>query len=276
MQSNRTISIIIPSLRIARKKTVDSLRSSLQSGTLKPDEMVIVENTSPAGRARNIGASRSKGDILVFCDDDAIIADPELLEKVVSILLTDDSIGLVGTAIGIPKDSNRFQREYGRQFPRSSTDVASKIEDRFMITPLFCAVRKSDFEKVDGFSEILTGGEDRYFCHTIRKIGKRVVIAPNTIVYHPLPKNMQELIHREIWYGSAKALISNVPDYPTGKAILCSKPMALLYLVAHTFVFPFRFFIGGPGGKSIGFWPLRAIGHYIHSIAYALAVLKKR
>ncbi len=272
-QGNK-ISLIIPAGRPERRKQLDALVEKLMRGSVSPDEVVIIENISPASRARNLGAKKTVGDILILADDDIIIEQNDLLERVVSALLSSDSIGICGTSQDIPPDADGFQRAYRRQFDRVYSPIFVEATDSDMATTVFCAIHKTDFIEVGGFDESITAGEDNFLRHKIRELGKRVVVAPGTMVYHPAPKNMAELRNRERWYGSARAILANRGDVPLGGIAITTKPKAFFYLIAQTLIFPFRFFYGGPSGKSFGWWPLRAIAHFLNSFYYARSVLK--
>ncbi len=268
------ISLIIPAGRPERRQQLDNVVDKLIRGTVPPDEVVIIENISPASRARNIGAQKATGDILIFADDDIIIEQDDLFERVITTLLSSDDIGICGTSQDIPIDADRFQRAYRRQFDRTYTPIYDIVIDSDMATTLFCAIHRSDFFAAGGYDETLPAGEDNFLRHQIRKLGKRVVVAPNSIVYHALPKNFRELCNREKWYGSARAILAKRGDVPLGGVAITTKPKAFFYLIAQSLIFPFRFFYGGPSGKSFGWWPLRAIAHLLNSFYYARSVLK--
>ncbi len=276
MYHEKKISLIIPAGRPERREAMRSLIESLKDGTLPPDEVIVVENISPNSRARNIGVERSTGEILVLADDDAQIPQVDTLEKVVETLLSDDNIGICGASQDIPPDANRFQRAYRRQFARTHFPVVSETVESDMATTLFCAIRRCDIEAVGGFDESLIAGVDVMLRHKIRQLGKRIVVAPGTIAYHPLPSGWRELFRRVAWYGSARAILAQKPDYPFAGLRLHSGFAALGYLAAQWLLFPTRFFIGGPSGRKFGFWPLRAVAHIVNSTAYALSVISRK
>lgn len=270
----KKISVIIPAFRRSRVDNVETLRRSLLGGSLPPDEIIVVEGVSPAAAARNLGVERSKGDILVFIDDDARLSTPDVLERVVETLLSDDSIGIAGASQDIPPSASGFQKEYRHEFERARSQVVEEITESDMATTLFCAIRREDFTAAGGFDESLPAGEDNYLRHRIRGLGKKVVLAPGALVYHPLPGSWGELYRRARWYGSARAILAKREDAPFAGIRLQSKTAALGYLIVQWALFPFRLFIGGPTGRKFGFWPLRAVAHLVNSTAYAAAVIR--
>src|SRR5512138_1743918 len=79
------VSIIVPSWT----GEVSRLEESIRQQTFRDYELEIVTGVSPAGRARNIGARRSHGDILLFIDDDAYFGNPHVLERLVRLIESD-------------------------------------------------------------------------------------------------------------------------------------------------------------------------------------------
>ncbi|MCK5832061.1 glycosyltransferase [bacterium] len=274
MLESKKISVIIAAGRAERQANVRLLIKILLSGSLIPDEFIIVEGVSPNSMARNVGVEHSNGDILVFIDDDAIISDSNVLENVIDTLLENETIGIVGTSQDIPLDVEFFQREYRREFARTHSPVVDKAVESDMATTLFCAVHRRDFDSIGGFDNTLVAGVDNLFRHRMRSIGKKVVVAPNTLVYHPLPKNWGEFYRREKWYGGARAILAKRQDIPFEGVRLLSKGKAVVYLILQWSLFPVRFFVGGPTGHRFGFWPLRAVGHFINATSYVFSVIR--
>ena len=269
MFQNRTISVIIPAGRKERIEALKNLLDNLNNGTLPPDEIIVADTSDSPAKARNIGVKKAKGDILVFVDDDAIPADSNVLHSVIEILISAESIGICGTSTDIPPNANCFQKAYRKQFPRTYFPVVRQVLDSDMATTLFCAIRRSDFEAIGGFDESLITGEDNFLRHKIRALGKRVVIAPQTLVYHPLPQNWKQLFRREIWYARGGAILAKKTDYPFEGRHIKNNFYAMLYILSALLLFPIRLFYGGPDNKSFGFWYLRAPAFIVKAFTYA-------
>src|SRR5215208_797824 len=108
------VTIIIPSW----SGEVERVMASIRRQTFDDYEVDIVRGVSPAARARNVGAQRSKADILVFIDDDAFFGNSRVLETLVDVLDRDPQIAVVGTSKLVPKNASLLQRAIARQVPR--------------------------------------------------------------------------------------------------------------------------------------------------------------
>lgn len=200
-----SISVVIPSRDGSRKGNVPKLLEDIQRQTTKPDEIRIIKGESPSSRARNIGAGVSTGDIIVFFDDDVRLGNEHVIENMIRPLLSDRSLGITGASQQIPKDANCFQRRYGAQVNRSTSEIVDTITDSDMATTAAMAVRKEVYWKVGGENESLTRGEDPEFRYRIRKAGYRVVVVPHTWIYHPPPEKLSSALKASFMNGMGSA-----------------------------------------------------------------------
>lgn len=268
-KNNITISVIIPSFYPEREKNVLEIIRKLRADRLPPDEIVVIKEVAPAGKARNLGVERSSGDILIFIDDDAIIESDDTLSKVVEALLSDDNIGMAGAVQKPCPDMNWLQKAYRKQFPRTEAPTVNEIKESDMVTTLFCAIRRDDFIAAGGFDERLIAGQDNLLRHKIRQMGKKIVLVPETLVYHPLPRSIANVLKREIIYAHGMAQLSKLNLMPLPAKRIKNMWQAFFYALVRIIALPVRLFYGGPDGKSFGFWYLRAPAWLVNSIAYA-------
>src|SRR5438552_18185978 len=108
------VSIIIPSLT----GEVSRPMRGIEQQTFRDYEVDIVQGVSPAGRARNLGAQRARGDILLFIDDDASLGHKDVLQKIVDPLESDAQIAVVGVSQQVPIEATWFQCAVASQLPR--------------------------------------------------------------------------------------------------------------------------------------------------------------
>lgn len=186
------LSIIIPSVEASRVGNIDLLVHDLESQTLRPWEVLVIKGISPNGLARNMGARRASGEVLVFLDDDVRLGDERVLEGMVG-LLEDQRIGMVGAAQLLPPDSSPFQRAAGRQIPRSHSPIVDVVTNSDMVTTQCCAMRRGMFWELGGFNEHIPRGVDPEMRHRVRCAGLRIVVAPRVWYYHPMPANVNAL-----------------------------------------------------------------------------------
>lgn len=154
-----------------------------------PVRVIPTGAVSPADK-RDIAAQAAKGEILAFLDDDAY-PRPDWLTNAVAYFL-DDSVAAVGGPAVTPPNDSFLQKASGavfssvlvsgayvyRYLPREARDVEDFPSCNFL-------VRADVMRLIGGFSTAFWPGEDTKFCHDIvTKTGKRIVYAPDVLVYH--------------------------------------------------------------------------------------------
>jgi glycosyltransferase involved in cell wall biosynthesis len=216
--STPRVSVIIPSWT----GRADRLLASLDKQTLRDVEVEVVRGVSPAARARNLGASRTRGEVLVFVDDDAYLGHPEVLERLVATLDRSPGAAVVGTSKLPPPDASRFRRAVARQVPRMSYPVLEQDTESnpplrgygfSAVTTTCCAIRRDVFEQLGGFDEALPTAEDTDFLHRVTQAGGTVVVAGRTWVHHDPPGSLGDLLRTSFGYGVGHALeVRKDPD----------------------------------------------------------------
>lgn len=199
------VSVIIPSWEGWRGGNVPRLIAQLKGQSLKALEVVLVIGESPNGRARNLGADAARGEFLVFVDDDAILGNEFILERLLAPFKDRDDVGLTGVSQFIPPDANQFQRWCAGQIPRAVSPLVEVLTDSDMVTTLCLAVRRELFYQAGRMDDRLLAGIDPDLRHRVRQAGHRVVVVPQTWVYHPAPDNLRALVRYGFKKGSLTA-----------------------------------------------------------------------
>lgn len=243
------VSIIVPSWT----GEISRLEKSIRQQTFQDYELEVVTGVSPAARARNIGASRTHGDILLFIDDDAFFGNPQVLERLVRTLESDPRMGVVGTSKLAPKTASRFQKAVARQVPRQvypvlpNDTMSNPPLDKYGFTAVSttcCAVRREAFDAVGGFDEVLTTGpEDTDFFYQLRRKGYMISVSGNTWVYHDPPANLRDLLRKSFWYGLGHALEARKSPERHMNVLALNRWYGPLLLVGAVLFFPFAFFV---------------------------------
>lgn len=274
------ISVVIPTLSGIKSRLLDMLRDQ----TWPPDEIEVVQGVQPNGRARNLGVSRTSGDILVFIDDDALPAQRELIEKLVAPLLSDMRIGATGASRLIPPDSSLFQRWTARQVPRIEnpvvhtpieTNPTAKNHFYTDITTTCCALRRAVFREIGEFDEDLIQGVDTDFFVRLSAAAYSLWLIPDLWVYHPAPENMRALLHKHFRYGFGHAQqVVRDPDRARGpeKRPLLYILLRSIAIVPHVFL-PFSY--AEPTWR-LGFKPLKALASYASALGYTWGRIRMR
>ena len=169
------ISVIIPALN--EENYIENTLKSIKNSDYKDYEIIVVANgcedktvdkarkladriivlkEKSASKARNVGASKAKGDILIFLDADTLVSEDTLSEIAIS--------GYdVGTCKAKP-DNNKL-------IARTLIALKNKVLwTKWSNGIIFC--NKKIFEKIGGFREDLTKGEDGLFLRNGAKHGK--------------------------------------------------------------------------------------------------------
>ncbi|MCF6285546.1 MAG: glycosyltransferase [Candidatus Hydrogenedentes bacterium] len=188
------VSIIIPSWDGHRDGCVPRLLESVERQTFSDYETIIIEGVSPQGRAINQGASQAKGELLLILDDDSMLADEHVFERIVAAIDSDERIGMAGASIVIFPDSNAFQKKAAHQFPRFHTPVVNTITDSDLACHGCCAIPKQVFEEIGREREDILRGLDPDLRVRLRNAGYRVVLVPQARIHHPLPASWGKLL----------------------------------------------------------------------------------
>lgn len=152
---------------------------------------------SGAASARNLGARRASGELLVFLDDDVLVSRRNLARTLalheqhkdacinLNWKYSDTMLGqLALTAFG------RFLRRVGLTDYRGCVpDIPWREEGTFevpKVTALYFSVRKRLFDALGGFDESFQhqGVEDDEFSRRVRQSGRKMLIDASEFVLH--------------------------------------------------------------------------------------------
>lgn len=220
------ISVIIPVYN--EEAVIGSCLSSLAKQTVKSMEIIVVDDGSTdgttgiitdcrlqtadlelfkqehkgPGAARNLGASKAKGEILVFVDADMEF-EPDFIEKL--------AMPVIGRCIGtFSKEEFLLNRSssYARCWNLNLGRSADKMHrfDYPDTQPVFRAILKSEFEKAGGFDTSIGYTDDWTL---FRKLGKEAVAAPGAKYYHRNPETLEEVWKQARWFGKNEFLTKN-------------------------------------------------------------------
>ncbi len=145
----------------------------------------------PTGRVmpaikRNIGMKKAKGRIYAFIDSDAYPARDWLKNAVK--YLQDERVGMVGGPNLTPPKDNFKQKIsgilYSKFFVGGRTSIRYRIAKRqeAVELPSCNFIVKREYATI--FEGDLLTAEDSKFCFNITRKGKRILYAPDVIVYH--------------------------------------------------------------------------------------------
>lgn len=212
------ISVIIPVYNEA--KVIGNCLASLKKQTLAPDmEVLIVDDGSTdgskkfatlsqehlgPGAARNLGASKAKGDILVFVDADMEF-EPYFLEKLIDPILKKKAIGTFSKEEFLLNKDNPWARFWNQNLGKPPLRML--LSDYPETAPVFRAILKTKFDQAGGFDTDVGYTDDWSIS---RKLGIQAVAAPQAKFYHRNPDSLKEVWAQARWFGKNEFLTGNL------------------------------------------------------------------
>lgn len=157
------------------------------------------KNAGPSA-ARNAGFRASRGEFLVFTDDDCV-ATPYWLDWLDNILIENPDIDLIGG------EARPLPHEHGMTVTRWVPDGFLRLKTwsyRDVVT--LCsscnlAVRRNWFERIGGFREAARWAEDRNLTYRLRQAGAIIYTDHAWHMYHESEATLRQHFRRRIGYG---------------------------------------------------------------------------
>lgn len=200
-------SLIIP---IAPWRNPEILKSIDKLDYPNKNFEVIVEKGKNPSENRNKGIKKSKGDILIFLDDDATI-NKDYLNKIESFFKEHKEIDIVGGPQLTPKEDNFFARISGivltsnfgafkvnRRYKKGK--IVLDVDETFLTSANLC-IKKEVFNKIDGFDVSLYPGEDPELLSRAKTTGLKLAYSPEIIIYHKRRPNFSSFCKQIFKYG---------------------------------------------------------------------------
>lgn len=198
-------SVIIPVHN--REKTIEETLDSVSSMNYKKYEIIIVdggstdrtvskirkfmrknknirlyvERGSSKGGARNLGAKKARGEILIFVDSDVIIPKNTITLILNSFEKERDSIAVVGIFSSDCKPQNFVSKYKNLHMHYTLVELPKYIDT--LVGALF-AIKKDVFMKTGGFNEKLPYVEDIEFGQRLSKMGYKIHLDKKLGVIH--------------------------------------------------------------------------------------------
>ena len=233
------ISVIIPTLNAAEtiKKILPALADQdqpageviiIDSGSkdhtpglaesLKARVLRIEPDTFDHGKTRNLGARKSRGNILIFMTQDALPVDGSLITNLVKPLLEDPTVALA-YARQLAAPGATLSEQYLRlaNYPPDSITKSQEDLPRLGINTYQCsnvcaAYRRSTFETLGGFPYPVVCNEDMLFSARAIRAGYKVIYSAEAKVQHTHHLRCKELFKR---YFDISASLDHEPTIRT-------------------------------------------------------------
>ena len=135
-------------------------------------DRVINLKSRGVSKARNIGAQKAKGDVLLFLDADTVL-HPDFVAKMQASFLDPEIVCISGALVGLENLSVMDDLFKVFHYGLVNRIATSSARLGFPLFPtVCCACRKPVFHQVGGFEEGLAIAEDLKFSLKIGKAGK--------------------------------------------------------------------------------------------------------
>lgn len=199
---------------------------------------LLKQNHKGPGSARNLGARRAKGEILVFVDADMTF-EKNFVNDLVSPILNGQTIGTFSKNEMVKNQNNIWSVcwNINKNLPKDRM-ISYDYPDT---APVFRAIKRQEFEKVEGFD---TTGEYTDDWSLSRKLGTQSTLAPGAYYYHSNPSSLSEVYKQARWIGKNEFISGNLARkfrsliiYSLPIAILFGSVKSLLNLNPYFFVF---------------------------------------
>lgn len=210
------VSVIIPVYN--EEKVIAECLKSLLDQSYKDQEIIVIDDGSTdktvdviksypvrllqqnhlgPGAARNLGANKAIGEILVFVDADMTF-DKDFIAKLIQPIEEGKSIGTFSKEEYVLNKDKHWSKcwNLNRNLPFNRMHPQNYPETQ----AVFRAILKKEFLKVGGFTTI--GYIDD---HTLAdKLGVLATLAPGAFFYHRNPETLLEIYKQARWIGKSE------------------------------------------------------------------------
>jgi GT2 family glycosyltransferase/peptidoglycan/xylan/chitin deacetylase (PgdA/CDA1 family) len=189
--------------------STDGTADALEAASYPFDLAVITQDRSGAATARNRGAARARGDVLLFLDDD-MEPDAGLLR--VHLEAHDDGADVVVGAMPLHPDSphtilTEGVGEWADELAERCERPGYRLDAKDLFTGQL-SIGRALFEELGGFDERFTAGgtfgnEDVDFAHRVVARGCSIVFRPDAVSRQRYVVTARELLERATQVGVA-------------------------------------------------------------------------
>jgi len=201
----------------------NSTDDSLEFVKNKYPSIIIIKLDKNHGFAEpnNIGAKIAKGDFLLFLNNDTVV-NPNFLEKMVNVLNKDSKIAICQSLLLKPNNdidsSGDFVDELGRAY--SSRKKLTDVKEILCARGASMMVKKDPFWDLGGFDKkFFASFEDVDICWRAWLWGYKVVLVPDSIVYHKGGSTVQNMSSEVRFHGVKNSLVLRLTNFETSFAL---------------------------------------------------------
>lgn len=185
------------------------------------DVKYVVEKTQGKAIALNRGLKESRGEFLVFTDDDTLVKNPEWLDKLYAHFMENKKLGYVSGNVLAHKIETQAQGTWERKGGLSKGSEPKHFCQNFLNTYRFkpwpltkicaganCMIPRKVFQEIGGYctlfgpGALIGHGESLEIGYRIMRAGYELYYEPNAIVYHKHPQEELAIKRKLFLYGT--------------------------------------------------------------------------
>lgn len=176
--------------------STDATISVVESFSKKDSRIQLFKQAhSGPAKARNLAASKARGEILVFVDADMVL-DKNYLEALCIPIIEDRVLGTFTRSEIVGNWENPWARCWNYEYTKSKTNRRVP-KNHPNTSKVFRAITKSAFDSVGGFDD--AGYNDDWTLS--KKLKQEAAAADKAIVYHHNPATAGEVSLQATWIG---------------------------------------------------------------------------
>jgi len=174
-----------------------------------PSVIIIkLEKNYGFAEPNNIGAKNAKGELLLFLNNDTVV-NPNFIREMIKVINLDSKIAICQSLLlkpnGEVESSGDFIDILGRAF--MSKEKVTEVKEILSARGACMMVRKNIFWELGGFDKnFFASFEDIDLSWRAWIWGYKIVLVPNSIVYHTGGQTV-ELLRSEIKFHGAKNIL---------------------------------------------------------------------
>jgi glycosyltransferase involved in cell wall biosynthesis len=212
-QNNPLVTIVIPAYNEVKviKDCIDSLREQ----TYKPFEIIVIDDGSKdrskkilkrirgirllsqehlgPGAARNKGAMKARGEILVFVDADMTF-DKRFIDRLTLPIREGKAIGTFSKEEYVANNDSRWARNWSLNLGWESGRMHPKKYPKKQ--KVFRAILKEKFDSVNGFDTDIGYTDDWTLA---KKLKTQAIQAKGAVFFHKNPDSLKEAFKQMSW-----------------------------------------------------------------------------
>lgn len=149
------------------------------------------KNSGPA-KARNFGAKKARGKVILFTDSDCI-PEKNWLDKMLAPF-DDKEVAAVQGAYKTKQKG--LVAIFGQLEIEHRYELMKKSKQLDWVGSYSAAYKKEIYKKMGGFDESfpIASGEDSELSYKIQESGQKIIFNPNAIVYHTHPEKLYKYL----------------------------------------------------------------------------------